>query len=135
MDKGCILIVDDNRDCLEMARIVFETKGFRVTCAANGTEALVILKSSLVTLMLTDYNMPGMDGLTLSEEALKTVPGLRVVMVTGDPVTSLYPKAEQLGIAAVLRKPFDIEDVLVVACAARKPDNGQRDPAPLLRHG
>lgn len=115
MDKGCILIVDDDRDCLAMARMIFENKGYQVTCATNGAEALVILKSSLITLMLTDYNMPGMDGLALSEEALKAVPGLRIVMVTGDPVMQLHKKAEKVGIAAVLTKPMDIEEVLVIA--------------------
>ncbi len=115
MDKGCILIVDDNRDCLKMTKIIFETRGFRVSCATSGAEALTILKADVVTLMLTDYNMPGMDGLMLSEEALKAVPDLRIVMVTGDPVTSLSPKAEQVGIAAVLAKPVNIEDVLFMA--------------------
>jgi two-component system, chemotaxis family, chemotaxis protein CheY len=115
MGKECILIVDDDRNCLEMVRIVFESRGFRVACATNGAEALMILKSSLVTLMLTDYNMPGMNGLTLSEEAIKAVPGLRIIMVTGDPVKQLYHKAEQVGIAAILKKPFNIEELLVMA--------------------
>ena len=56
-----------------------------------------------------------MDGLALSEKALKVSPDLRIVMVTGDPVELLYHKAAQAGIAAVLKKPFDIKDVVLAA--------------------
>ena len=121
MDRGCILIVDDDGDCLKMTGMIFETQGFRVSYATNGAEALVILKSRMIMLMLTDFNMPGMNGLALSEEALKTVPGLKIVMVTGDPLTPLYPKAEQLGLTAVLAKPVRIKDVLAVAWPEQQP--------------
>lgn len=111
MDDAGVLIVDDDRDSLQMLKMCFEMEGFRATCATNGDEALVLLKSSPFCLMLTDYNMPGMNGLRLSEEALKASPGLIIVMITGASLTKLYSRAAKLGITAVLAKPLDINEL------------------------
>ena len=114
VDRNGILIVDDDRDIRQMLAACLAMEGFRVTCAASGYEALVLLKSSTFCLMLTDYNMPGMDGLRLSEEALKAAPGLAIVMITGNPLTQLYPRATELGITAVLAKPFNIKELFSI---------------------
>lgn len=109
--KSCILIVDDDSDIRRMLAVCLAMEGFRVTCAASGDEALMLLKSSPFSLMLTDYNMPGMDGLSLSEEALKAFPGLIIVMMTGASVTQLYRQATEMGISAVLAKPLDVKEL------------------------
>jgi len=112
LDDRCVLIVDDDRDCLRLLHAWFVTEGFGVACAANGDEALALLQSKPFCLMLTDYNMPGMNGLRLSEEALKTDPGLAIIMVTASSVRQLHHIAAETGICAVLAKPFDIEELL-----------------------
>ena len=112
INNADVLIVDDDEDCLRMLEAYLTMEGFRVTCAANGNEALVFLRSSPFCLMLTDYNMPGMDGLRLSEEALKAAPGLVIVMISGDPLTQLYPRAVKIGITAVLAKPYNVKKLL-----------------------
>lgn len=111
IDDAGVLIVDDDRDCRQMLKMYFEMEGFRATCATNGNEALVLLKSSPFCLMLTDYNMPGMNGLKLSEEALKAAPGLIIVMITGDHLAQLKHKAAKLGITAVLAKPLNTKEL------------------------
>ncbi|BCS52058.1 response regulator [Geobacter sp. SVR] len=110
-DKAGILIVDDNWDHRRLLAVSLAMEGYRATCAANASEALVLLKSTSFCLMLTDYNMPGMNGLKLSEEALKTSPGLVIVMITGGCATHLHQAAEKLGITAVLTKPLDVDEL------------------------
>jgi CheY-like chemotaxis protein len=119
-NKTGILVVDDDQDFRRMLAMCLVREGFRVTCAASGYEALVLLKSGAFYLMLTDYNMPGMDGLMLSEEALKASPELIIVMITGASLTHLCSWAEKFGITAVLPKPFNINELYSII---RQEDN------------
>ncbi len=111
-DEDCVLIVDDDGDFLGLVGLYLTMEGFRVTSAENGDEALALVKSKKFSFMVTDYTMPDMDGLKLSEEVLKTVPGLTIVMMTGNPSTPLCRYASALGIRAVLAKPLDIDELL-----------------------
>lgn len=111
-DNTCVLVVDDDWDCREMLEALLTMEGFRVTSAVNGDEALAFLKSRSFRIMITDYNMPEMDGLRLSQIALKAAPEMIIIMVTGDPLTQIYPKAVELGITDVLAKPFEIKNLL-----------------------
>lgn len=61
----CILLVDDDRDCLHMFRNFLLQEGFSAKFAASGERALSILKDSTIHLMITDLNMPNMDGIEL----------------------------------------------------------------------
>jgi len=57
-----VMVVDDDPDILELARLVLEGGGFRVVEAPSGTEALRLLGDEHPDLILLDINMPGMDG-------------------------------------------------------------------------
>ena len=57
-----VMVVDDDRDILELARLVLEGGGFRVVEAPSGAEALRLLGEQRPDLILLDINMPGMDG-------------------------------------------------------------------------
>lgn len=125
-DDRSILIVDDDGDCRLLLRTWLTAEGFRVTCAAGGDEALALMRSQPFSLMLTDYNMPGMDGLRLAEEALKVDPALAIVMATATPLPKLRSEAANRGIAALLAKPFDAAELLRVLRRA-----GRRSITPL----
>jgi len=69
MGKGKILVVDDDPFVAEMLVIVLEDAGHAVTAAGDGREALAKLAAEPdIALVLTDMNMPGMDGLELTRE-------------------------------------------------------------------
>lgn len=104
-----VLVIDDDDDIRETVADLIGWRGFEVTQAANGQEALALLQSSQVPcVILLDLVMPVMDGWQFLER-LRGAPGLRdvpVVIVSGH-ARSHAPA----GVTKVLHKPFDIEDL------------------------
>jgi len=105
-DTG-VLVVDDDKNYLRMLSNYFDNTEFRTFYASSGEEALSLLRTRRFFLMLTDYNMPEMDGLMLSREAKKIAPELIIVMATGDHVEYLKPFALAAGVDVILPKPVN----------------------------
>jgi two-component system, cell cycle response regulator CpdR len=101
-----VLLVDDDVDNLHMVSNLLEAEGLLVQCAVSGKEALWKLDASTFDLMITDLNMPGMDGFELARKATVIAPQMPVIMFTGDISPDVLSKADKAGIAAVLGKPF-----------------------------
>ena len=110
-DPG-ILIVDDNAEVRTLLQFSFGRTGFHSCCAENGFEALRMLRQRNFRYLVTDYNMPGMDGLELAERARELVPELRIILETGDSTPELRRRAFARGIEAVLAKPFTVQVVV-----------------------
>src|SRR5271165_4722848 len=109
-----ILVVDDEPDVAEMFRQRFRREARQGTYvlhfAASGEEALDTLADGVrpeLIVILSDINMPGMDGLTLLREIKQRRPDLPVMMVTAYGDDERLRTAEQLGAAAFLPKPVD----------------------------
>jgi len=113
-EDGGILIVDDDRDYLELVRGFFEHEGMKVHCATSGEEALRKMEKRSFTLMITDLNMPGIDGFELARTARTIAPQMLIVMSTGDISPEIPHLAMEAGIATVLAKPFRPEEVLTM---------------------
>ena len=116
-----VLIVDDSaaiRKILQRVLKQAELPLGAVHEAGDGVEALATLKDNKVDLILSDINMPNMDGLELlgklkSDDALKAVP---IIMVSTEGSQTKVLEAVQLGAAGYVRKPFtpdQIKDKLV----------------------
>jgi DNA-binding response OmpR family regulator len=58
----CVMVVDDDREIVEMTRLILESGGYRVVPASSGEEALMLIPSARPDLILLDINMPGKDG-------------------------------------------------------------------------
>jgi DNA-binding response OmpR family regulator len=113
-----VLVVDDEHDLVELCRICFEADGHRVTVAEGGDEALAAVRTEPPDVVLLDFMMPGVDGLSVLEtlrhdvDPHGTVP---VVMLSarGRPEDALRGLAA--GATAYVTKPFspdDLEDLL-----------------------
>ena len=120
-----ILLVDDDIDCLQLLEEYLTMEGFKVTCASNGYEALNLLKTDSFAIMLTDYNMPGIDGLRLSEKARMSDPKMIIIMLTGAPLNQILADANKLGIAAVLAKPYQLAELLDLIQRTRRELEGE----------
>ncbi|HET9280438.1 MAG TPA: response regulator [Candidatus Angelobacter sp.] len=66
--KRTILCVDDNEQALSIRKLMLETRGYRVLTCTNGNHALEVFKQGGVDLVLSDLQMPGLDGATLVQK-------------------------------------------------------------------
>jgi len=105
-DARTILIADDEAMFRDAVALTLQASGFKVFQAADGQEALAILKDHReIALLVSDIRMPGMDGYALTEAGLELRPDLKVILMTGhaaDPPKLVLDR--QIG---TLRKPFD----------------------------
>lgn len=104
-----VMIVDDQASMRAMIRRALEDYGFReVRDSASGDEALSAVRSDRVHLIISDYNMPGMDGLGLLEAVRKdpVINKTVFIMLTGSADKEIVQKAAALGVNNYLVKPF-----------------------------
>lgn len=111
-----ILIVDDSNSMRAIIKKIIRISGFNVgECweAADGKEAMKVLKNEWVDLVLTDINMPNMDGMELitvmkKDKLLRLIP---VVMVTTEGSEKRVQESMKLGAKGYIKKPFLPEDI------------------------
>jgi two-component system chemotaxis response regulator CheY len=111
-----VLVVDDSAAIRKILERLLRKSGLSIGTifeAGDGQEALEVLKTRRVHLVLTDITMPKMDGLQLLA-ALKASPqwsGLPVVMIAGEGGESKGVEAVKLGAAGYVRKPLTVDQI------------------------
>ena len=108
-----ILIVDDEPDMLESCSRILSRLGHACTTARDGTAALAILERDRPDLLLTDFKMPGMDGMALLRRAHELDPALPVIMVTGFATIESAVAAVKEGAFDYLPKDFSVDQLRV----------------------
>jgi two-component system chemotaxis response regulator CheY len=103
-----IMIVDDSASIRMVVRLTLEGEGFNVIDASDGVEALKKLNGVKIHLLITDVNMPNMDGITLVEEAKKlpTYKFTPMMMLTTEVSDDKKMQGRKAGAKAWLVKPF-----------------------------
>jgi len=109
--KGHILVVDDDPDLRDMLQEYFETNGFVVSTAADGTGMRRILAGQAADLVIMDLHLPGEDGLVLTRE-LRAKGGTGIVMLTGAGETVDRIVGLEMGADDYLAKPVDLRELL-----------------------
>ncbi len=109
-----ILIVDDEENARIGLKKLLALDGFQVDAVANGYEALAYLDRQSVDLVITDINMPEMNGLVFLRELNRNYPAINVIMVTAYGGVESYLEAMNLGAFEYLNKPVKIEELKVV---------------------
>ena len=111
-----ILAVDDSASIRQMVSFTLKSAGYEVVEAVDGEDALGKAKAKTMNLVLTDQNMPKMDGLTLVA-ALRSLPGYRTVpilILTTESGDAMKSKGRAAGATGWLVKPFDPQRLLDV---------------------
>jgi CheY-like chemotaxis protein len=111
-----VLVVDDEPQVVWVLQFSLEAEGYTTFAAKNGLEALSEIAQHHPTLMVLDIMMPTMDGWAVLEELMKLPADERprVVIVSALSTLSDRAKAAELGAAAYVPKPFNVEDLIDV---------------------
>jgi excisionase family DNA binding protein len=117
--RSRVLLVDDEESIRRLLSRMLES-AYDVEAAADGESALRLLREpdAHYDLLVSDLNMPGMDGLALIREARRIDSALPAIVITGYSSESLAIEALNLGVAGYLTKPFSTTQVLAAAAKA-----------------
>ena len=106
-----ILVVDDEPNVLLTTSTILRHEGYDVDAVADGASALEAIRAQYYDLVLTDLNMPGVDGLAVLAEVRKRSPGTVTVMITGYGSMESAIEAVHLGAYEYLLKPTEVADL------------------------
>jgi DNA-binding NtrC family response regulator len=106
-----ILVVDDEENARMALSRLLAKEGFLVESVANGFEALNYLRQQEVNLIVTDINMPEMNGITFLKELNRSYPQSNVIMITAYGGVESYIEAMNLGAFEYINKPVKIEEL------------------------
>jgi DNA-binding response OmpR family regulator len=128
-----ILIVDDDDVYRDLLKDSIEELGVEVDLAADGVQALEKLQVATFDVLVTDLNMPRMDGLKLLTYARQLHPSILTIIITGYGSLESAIEAIREGAYDYVQKPFKIEQITVVARNAIEKVRILRDKARLLK--
>ena len=126
-DTTRVLVVEDDRDLCDVLQRILKRSGFATMGASGGREALGVLKTEPIDLVITDMVMPEMDGVELMRVLQKERPGLPIIALSGmDDVMEYRRIAAHLGAKVALLKPVSRADLI---CAVTDALAGQASNA------
>lgn len=102
-----IYLIDDDATVLKAISQSLQSSGYRVSSFRSAEECLVILQSSECNLIISDVNMPNIDGISLLKKIKELKPSLPVLIITGFASVPLAVEAIKLGAYDFIEKPFD----------------------------
>ena len=108
--SGRILVAEDNKAIRDVISWILDFMGFEVALAGNGVEALSLFVERSFDLVLTDLEMPIMDGWGLTHCIKARSPSTPVVLMTGADRESVLKKVKSAPIDSVIFKPFLLDD-------------------------
>jgi CheY-like chemotaxis protein len=107
---GNILVVDDNNVFRIVVSNMLSRLGYEVSSADSGENGLSIFLKNKFDLVLSDYEMPGMDGVALACSVKKTSPRTRVVIMTGAGKETVFSR-NSTAVDEVISKPFTLAQI------------------------
>jgi CheY-like chemotaxis protein len=107
-----VLVVDDQKEIRELARLVLQDAGYRVRCVNNGAAALdAITKDGSLSLILLDMHMPVMDGWEFARK-YRSIPDAHAPLVVMTAAHDARRYAAEVEADRFLAKPFELDDLL-----------------------
>ena len=122
-----VLLVDDEKDFVEMLSLRLNEMGERVTSCHSGKECLDALEKTDIDVVILDIKMPGMDGIETLREIKRRFPLVEVIMLTGHGSTETAVEGMKLGAFDYLMKPADFDDLTIKMENARKRKDEQEE--------
>ncbi len=113
-----ILVVDDEMGIRHLISELLESKGFEVRAAKDGQESLDEMEREDFDLVITDIQMPRLDGLAMLEAMKRAGRKEKIIVMTGSALAMDLPNAEMPMVVSRLQKPFRMSNLLDVVSAA-----------------
>ncbi len=108
------LLVEDDEFLRSSISTLFEDEGMVVRSASNGVDAMSIFEGQSFDFVLSDVQMPKMDGVAFLNEIQKIDPDLPLIVMTGLSHVGNASNVDELNIRGVLTKPFSFEDLILM---------------------
>lgn len=114
MAKSKILIVDDEVSMREFLEIMLSKEGYKVSSSGSGKEALKMLNDTIYDLIVSDVQMPGMNGIELLRNVKEVCPDTTVIMITAYASTESGVEAMKAGAYDYITKPFKVDEIKLI---------------------
>ncbi|UCF93979.1 MAG: response regulator [Desulfobacterales bacterium] len=118
MEKMRMMLVDDEERFLTTTQKLLAKKGYDALTATSGAQALEILESKNVHVVILDVKMPGMDGIATLKEIKRRFPLVEVIMLTGHATVESAIDGLKSGATDYLMKPTGVDELLAKAAEA-----------------
>jgi DNA-binding NtrC family response regulator len=124
-----VLIVDDAANVTLTLAASLEKLGsaYTVETAQDGDEALGKIRRQPFDLVITDYKMPGLDGLDLAQAVREIAPQTQIVLMTAYGDAAVHETVQDLALEGYLDKPFDVAEIRRLVARALPADEAERD--------
>jgi two-component system phosphate regulon response regulator PhoB len=137
MNKGTVLVIDDEKDLIELVRYNLDKEGFDVVAANDGTSGLEIATRHKPDLVVLDLMMPGMDGLEVcrrmrGDDRTRRIP---VIMLTAKAAEADRVVGLELGADDYVVKPFSTRELVARVKAVLRRTAEQAEPVEVVRSG
>lgn len=118
--KHTVLVVDDDKQFTNVIKEILQKEGYAVYAANDGKQGLDIISEHKIDIILTDIELPLINGMDLLEKAKKYYKDNEVIMITGHGNEELAVKALRRGAMNYLRKPIDLDELLIAVDHAKE---------------
>ncbi len=112
MERPHVLIVDDDQRIRGLLFNILDRAGYHVSAAADGMEALEVLRADHPDVLLVDLRMPRMDGRSFVRKALEEDPHAVILVLTGHGTVETAVEAMRAGVYSIITKPFGMDDIV-----------------------
>ena len=124
-----IMVVDDEVGIRNLLFDVLSGQGFQVTLAKDGQDSLKVMRNRRFDLLITDINMPRLDGIGLLRKMKRAGRKEKVIIMTGESFDQSRLKSEIPPVFTQLKKPFHMNYFLEVVSSALSPQRKKRRPS------
>jgi DNA-binding response OmpR family regulator len=137
MSKGTILVIDDEKDLIELVRYNLEKEGYDVIAAGDGPSGLEVIRKHHPDLVVLDLMMPGMDGLSVCQQLRSDarVGRVPIIMLTAKATEADRIVGLELGADDYITKPFSPREVVARVKAVLRRSNSQAAIPEIIRSG
>ena len=137
MSKGTVLVIDDEKDLIELIQYNLEKEGFQVISAVDGEAGLALASQEIPDVMLVDLMLPGIDGLEVCQRLRRDerTAGIPLIMVTAKDSESDRVVGLELGADDYVTKPFSPRELAARVKAVLRRSSNHKPASEMLRRG